>query len=164
MKYTAEELFNWAMNNGYKDKIMDAVYYNNRGFIARPLHGELVKEGNQFYYVANVKDDFNVKEAIGNGSEEQNKILEKVQKYPQVMKTSIVAYKDKYRLRFAFDEDEKKGNDSLNKTIILDMINILGIDTTGKLKTIIDESLNVKANRQAMNIIGQGLKNKKEKE
>ncbi|MDO4976948.1 MAG: hypothetical protein Q4E53_06775 [Eubacteriales bacterium] len=164
MKYSSEELYNWCLENEQKQAAIEALYFNNRGLIVRPLKGELVKKENQFYYVANVGPGFDVNEPMGDGSEQQNKLLDKIKLHPEVMETNIIAYDRRYRLRFAFAEKEEDRKEQLHKTLIIDMFDLLGIDTVGKAKKFLDESQESKASKQAFNMIGQRMKNMKKRE
>lgn len=163
MKYSSEELYNWCLDNGQKQEAIEALYFNNRGLIVRPLKGELVKKENQFYYVANVGPDFDVNEPIGDGSEQQNTLLEKIKLHPEVMETNIIAYDRKYRLRFAFSEKEEERKEHLYKTLIIDMFDLLKIDTSGKAKKLLEESQESKASKQAFSMIGQRIKNQEKR-
>ncbi len=163
MKYSAEELYNWSVENGYKDRLVEAQFYNNMGYDARPLEGGIVEKDGKFFYKGSVANGFEVEESIGDGSEKQNKLLEKMQKNPKLLKASIVSFDKKYHILMAFGETEKERKESLAKKTIMDMFNLLGIDTTGKVKKFVEDSNEVKASKIALSYIAKGLKNKNEK-
>lgn len=164
MKYSAQDLYNYAKENEMVESLVQALYFNNRGFVARPLKGKLELRENQYYFVSQVNDDFTVEEPIGDGSEEQNQIIQNIIKHPEIMKVSIIAYQSRYQVRFAFANTEKERKEELNRKMIVGMLTSLEIDTIGKMRKLIEDSNETKASHEAMHLIGEGLKKKQEEE
>ncbi len=160
MKYSAEELYNWSLENDYKDKLVEAQFYNNMGYDARPLEGSIVEKDGQFYYRGSLSNGAIIEETIGDGSEKQNKILARMQNHPELIKASLVSFDKKYHILMAFGETEEERKESLEKKTIIDMFTLLEIDTTGKAKKLADNTIEVKASKIALGYIAQGLKKK----
>ena len=162
MKYSPEELYAWCLEQGYKKELVTAQYCNTRGFVARPLQGELIKKDNQYYYKAKLVNDYEIEEAIGHGTDEENRVLDKVAQHPEVMAVSIVQYDKKYRLFTTFAETEEERIESMDQKIIMVMFELLGIDTHGKVKQLVEESRMSMASKQAWTTVAEGLKKKRE--
>ena len=163
MRYTPEELYTWSLQEGYKEDLIAGQYYNKSGFAARLVQGQLLLQDNQYYYDVKLSNGLEFHEPIGRGSEEENAVLAKVQEHPEIMRVCVVSYEKKYYLRIVFGETEEERIEKMDQIIITDMFRLMEIDTQGKLKKFLEEVKVQKANKQAWNMIAQGMKKKYDK-